>query len=126
MAWINRGFDSRQFHNVMKIKPADLIFEFVVYIICIFLIVLFWQNSFVLFVGILAVSAIIFIKWHEKKDFIYYFVAFFLGTIAEIIAVYSGAWQYTKPFYLIPVWLSFLWGIAGLLLLKIGKTLSGE
>ena len=126
MAWISSGFDSLWVHNVMKIKPADLIFELVVYIICIFLIVLFWQNSFVLFVGILVVSAIIFIKWHEKKDFIYYFVAFFLGTIAEIIAVYSGAWQYTKPFYLIPVWLSFLWGIAGLLLLKIGKTLSGE
>jgi len=110
----------------MKIKTADLFFEIVVYLFCILLVAFFWRNSFVLTTGVLIASAIIFIKWHRKKDFIYYFVAFFLGPIGEVIAIYFGAWQYIKPLYLIPVWLPFLWGAAGFLLVKISETLSSE
>jgi hypothetical protein len=62
-------------------------------------------------------------KWHKKSDLIFYFVAFSLGPIGEAFAIYLGAWQYSKPFYLIPVWLPFLWGISALFVKKISETL---
>ena len=63
------------------------------------------------------------IKWHERSDVIFYLVAFALGPIGEVFAIYLGAWQYSKPFYLIPIWLPFLWGISALFVKKLSETL---
>jgi hypothetical protein len=62
-------------------------------------------------------------KWHTKSDLIFYFVAFVLGPLGELIAIYFGAWGYTEPFYFIPIWLPFLWGIAALFMKKLSETL---
>jgi hypothetical protein len=61
-------------------------------------------------------------RWHSRSDLIFYFVAFSLGPAGEVVAVYCGAWEYSKPFYLIPIWLPFLWGIAALFMKKISET----
>jgi hypothetical protein len=62
-------------------------------------------------------------KWHTKSDLCFYFVAFILGPIAEVAAIYSGTWTYSKSFFLIPIWLPFGWGIASLIIKKISETL---
>ena len=62
-------------------------------------------------------------KWHSKSDLVFYFVGFALGPVGEFVAVYFGAWKYSKPLYLIPIWLPFLWGIAALFMKKLSETL---
>jgi hypothetical protein len=51
-------------------------------------------------------------------------VAFILGPLAEFGAVSFGAWEYSKPFYFIPIWLPFVWGISALFMKNISETLS--
>jgi hypothetical protein len=107
-------------------RTTDLLFAIFIYLLCVFLVALFWRNSLVLTGSTLIISVIVLMKWHAKMDFAYYFMAFFLGPIAEVAAVYFGAWKYNAVEHLIPVWLPFLWGIAGLLLLKINETLNNR
>ena len=101
----------------------ELVFELCIYIASIILVGFLWHEPAILTIFYVIVSVILLTKWHEKSDVIFYFVSFSLGSIGEAFAIYLGAWQYSKPFYLIPVWLPFLWGISGLLVKKISETL---
>jgi len=56
-----------------------------------------------------------------QKDTFFYVVAFILGSSGEFVAVYAGAWEYSKPFYLIPVWLPFAWSISALFMKNISE-----
>jgi len=101
----------------------ELVFELCIYIISIILAGIFWHEPVILAIFYVVISVIMLTKWHEKSDLIFYFVAFGLGPIGEAFAIYLGAWQYSKPFYLIPIWLPFLWGISALFVKKISETL---
>jgi hypothetical protein len=56
----------------------------------------------------------------------FYFVAFVLGPLGELIAICFGAWSYAEPFYFIPIWLPFIWGIAALFMKKLAETLTAN
>jgi hypothetical protein len=71
----------------------------------------------------IVISLIILLKWHTHGDIFFYVVTFFLGPMGESVAVYFGAWEYSKPFYLIPIWLPFLWGITALFMKNICETI---
>ena len=101
----------------------ELVFELCIYIISIILVGFLWHEPAILTIFYIVISVIMLTKWHEKSDLIFYFVAFGLGPIGEAFAIYLGAWQYSKPFYLIPIWLPFLWGISALFVRKISETL---
>jgi hypothetical protein len=62
-------------------------------------------------------------KWHTVQDVIFFLVPFFLGPIGEAIAIYNGAWKYTKPVALIPMWLPLAWGCAALYMKKTADAL---
>ncbi len=101
----------------------ELLFELCIYAISVALAGLLWRKPPILTISYVTISIIMLTKWHERSDLIFYFVAFGLGPIGEVFAVYLGAWQYSKPFYLIPIWLPFLWGIAALFVKKMSETL---
>jgi len=101
----------------------ELVFELCVYIMCVILAGFFWPEPVILTIFYVVISVIMLIKWHKKSDLIFYFVAFGLGPMGEAFAIYLGAWQYSKPFYLIPIWLPLLWGISALFVKKISETL---
>ena len=61
--------------------------------------------------------------WHRRSDVFFYAAGFVLGPLGEMMAVHFGAWQYAKPFFLVPIWLPFLWGIAGLFVKRLCETL---
>jgi hypothetical protein len=43
-----------------------------------------------------------------------FIIAGILGSFAESLMMYSGAWSYAKPdIFNFPIWLPFLWGLAG-------------
>ena len=95
-----------------------------IYALCVMLAGFLWHRQGVLAVCYLFISILMLYRWHTRSDLSFYFVAFLLGPLGEIVAVYFGAWRYSEPFYLIPIWLPFLWGIAALFMKKISETLS--
>ncbi len=96
-----------------------LITQIVIFALAIGLTSAFWRQPVVLTICLALLSAFQLYKWHSKSDLIFYFVPFVLGPLAESIAIYFGAWQYSKPLYLIPIWLPVLWGIAALFMKKM-------
>jgi uncharacterized membrane protein YoaT (DUF817 family) len=101
----------------------EIVFELSIYAVSLTLIASIWDRPVILTVCYGVISSVVLYKWHTNRDISIFLVAFILGSIAESVAVYFGAWEYSKPSYLIPLWLPLVWGIAGLLIKKISETL---
>ncbi len=73
-------------------------------------------SSLVLFLaGLFMLS----IDW-RKKNLVFYLVMLIIGPIAEAFAINFGAWTYTNPVFIgVPIWLFFVWGNAGLFVIKL-------
>lgn len=84
------------------------------YIACIAFAGLLWQRPVVLCLVYVSISALVLWKYHCKGDLIYFFVPFFMGPLGELLPVALGSWTYAKPLWMIPLWLPFVWGLAGL------------
>jgi len=106
-----------------KAMKKELLFELIIYFLCVALAGFLWHKPIILTVCYAVITIITLIKWHTKSDLFFYFVAFVLGPLGESIGIYFGAWQYSKPFYLIPIWLPLLWGIAALFIKNISENL---
>jgi hypothetical protein len=89
-----------------------------IYVIAVSLTSLLWRNPAILALCLIFISLLILFKWHTKSDLFFYFAAFTLGPIAEMVNIYNGVWKYSKPDFLIPIWLPFGWGIAFLIIKK--------
>ena len=100
-----------------------LTFELGLYALCIVLVGLLWHKPVVLTTCYMALSIVALTKWHTKSDLLFYFVTFVLGPLGESVAVYLGAWKYSKPLFVIPLWLPFLWGICALFMKNLSETL---
>jgi hypothetical protein len=103
----------------------ELTFELGLYALCIVLVGLLWHKPVVLTICYAAISAVALTKWHTKSDLLFYSVTFVLGPVGESVAIYLGAWKYSKPLFLVPLWLPFLWGICALFMKNISETLLG-
>ena len=101
----------------------DLFFALGMYVICVILVAVFWHKSILLMFCYVVMSLILFAKWHTKSDVLFYVVAFILGSLGEFVAVSFRAWEYSKPLFIIPVWLPFAWGISALFMKNISETL---
>jgi hypothetical protein len=80
----------------------------------------FWKEPLLLTFLMVLVSAIMLIVWRKKEDLYLYTIVGLTGALAEAVAIAFGAWTYTLPTAIgIPIWLPFLWGIAGVVIKKI-------
>jgi hypothetical protein len=103
-----------------------LVIELGVSAVAIGLASLLWRSPLVLTLSYLLMSILVFVRWHTRSDLFFYAVAFVLGPTAEAVAVSSGAWKYSKPLFLIPLWLPLLWGVTAVFLKRLSETLQGE
>jgi len=94
-----------------------------VYALCIVLVSLLWSKPILLSACLAIVSVILLYRWHSKADVLFYAAAFVLGPLGELIAIRSGAWTYSKPIFLIPLWLPIVWGVVGLFLKNLCRSL---
>ena len=101
----------------------ELAFEIGLYALCIVLVGSLWHKPVILTICYVLISILVLAKWHSKSDLLFYFITFALGPLGESVAIYRGAWEYSKPLYLIPSWLPFLWGICALFLKNISETI---
>ena len=97
--------------------------EIGIYALSVALASILWRNPVILALCYILISLFMLYRWHTKSDLIFYFSAFVLGPIGELVATHFGAWKYSKPTFLIPIWLPFLWGIALLFMKKFSETL---
>ncbi len=88
-----------------------------------FIVVLLFYKNILLTTGVLAVIAIIgLVKWKSLRTLkIFIFVGIF-GTLAEIVAIKIGIWDYSITKFLdVPLWLFLVWGNAGAFIHQISK-----
>jgi hypothetical protein len=111
----------------------DLFLEAAIYVSVLALTSLLWQLPWLLLTCLAVVSGLMFWRWDQRNDWLFYAAGFVLGPVGEMMAVHFGAWAYAKPVFLVPVWLPLLWGIAALFvkrlcdtLLRLGRNGSGS
>jgi len=107
----------------MDQRRMDLFLEAAIYVWVLSLASFLWEWPVVLLLCFVATSALMLLRWHRRSDVFFYVAGFVLGPLGEAMAVHFNAWQYSKPFFLVPVWLPCLWGIAALFVKRLCDTL---
>ena len=100
----------------------DAVIEIAVYLCSVALTSLLWRFPGFLALSFLLLSVLVLHSWHDRSDLASYVIGFVMGSTGEAVAVYFGAWQYSKPIFLIPIWLPRLWGIAALFTKRLTAT----
>lgn len=89
---------------------------------------LFWRNTQLLIIVVLILAVIKHILTPIKHEVLMFLIMGFIGAGGESIIMHlSGAWAYTSPQLLnIPLWLPFLWGLAGIVSISLYESISGH
>ncbi len=91
----------------------------------ILIVSLFWGEPLLTFILLGALSLAFLYFKSSKQQAVLYLICALLGPTCEAIAIHFGAWQYTNPQFLgIPIWLPFLWGLAGLTIIEAYKSVT--
>ena len=89
-------------------------------VLCVVSVSLFWENSSRLTLFLAIVGVIIVVIGKTREDVYLYIIVFFMGALAEAVAVAFGVWEYSLPDIIgVPFWLPFLWGNAGIFIKRI-------
>jgi hypothetical protein len=114
---------------VMKDKHRlrnDLILEVIAFGILVTSVSLLWPYNVILFVVALAECVIGLALWHERLEVSFFLIIGLLGSLAEVIFVRAGVWQYANPTFLgIPPWFPLAFGTTGLIGARLASTLTG-
>ena len=94
-----------------------------IYAWCVALVSSLWDRPLILLLAIIVTGALMLYRWHSPDDLRFFFLGLILGPLAELPAVHFGAWSYSEPLYLVPIWLPFLWGAVALVLRKSSEAL---
>jgi len=88
-----------------------------------FVVVLLFYKNILLTAGILAGIAIIgLVKWKSMRTLKIFIFAGIFGTLAEIVAIKIGIWDYNITGLMsVPLWLFIVWGNAGAFIYQIAK-----
>ncbi|OGC56079.1 MAG: hypothetical protein A3H50_00540 [Candidatus Levybacteria bacterium RIFCSPLOWO2_02_FULL_37_10] len=83
-------------------------------LLAIFVVFFFWRIPYLL-ITLLIVLAFIKAKLSPIRREIFMFVLIgFIGAGAESVLMFGGPWSYATPELInFPIWLPFLWGLAG-------------
>ncbi len=109
--------------NLRKKIEKEFLYELIVFCASIVAISLLYKNNLLLTLLLIAFWGICLKLWHTKRDFFFFVSGAIIGPVAEIIAIYFGAWHYTNPTQLgIPIWLPLAWGIFTVMIVRIADT----
>jgi uncharacterized membrane protein YoaT (DUF817 family) len=81
-----------------------------------------WIYPKILTLGLIIISFLMLLTYKKEDEIILFFLCGVAGAIAEITAIYFGAWKYSLTnFANIPYWLPILWGIAAVYIKRISE-----
>lgn len=83
-----------------------------------------WRSPLILAAVYAATGLFLLLTRWSAAALAYYLVGFFLGPLAEYVAVKYGAWTYSNAPLTLPLWLPFGWGMAAVMLKSVGDWLS--
>ena len=100
--------------------PHAFMFTCILSAIILLSVAFLWHVPLLLTLILLVESGIMILLYMDRSD-IYLFVACGLcGAMAESIAVFFGAWDYSRIDIIgIPIWLPILWGVAGIFIKRV-------
>lgn len=82
----------------------------------------FWKNVEITTALVILESAAALAIWRGRKYITVYVISAIFGPLAESVSIIFGAWSYGNPTaFGVPLWLPFLWGMAGLLAAKASE-----
>ncbi len=87
----------------------------------VILVSIFWRDNLLLSALLVILGTVTLRFWHTKSDKMFFIVPAILGPSMEAVCIYFGAWAYSNPTFLIPVWLPLVWGIAGISIGRISN-----
>ena len=107
-----------------KLTPKELFLHAatgLLAVACLAVVSVFWKAPALLLLVLAAIAAsMIFIGGERKRDLALFVLVSVWGAFSEAIAIHYGAWSYPEPSFLgIPLWLPFVWGIAGIFIKRL-------
>lgn len=99
--------------------PKDLVVSVALISATAIAISALWRDNLVTSVLLTGILVLTLGFWHTRKDMTHLFIAALVGPAMEAVCVYSGAWSYSNPNLLVPVWLPLCWGLAGIILPRL-------
>jgi len=86
----------------------------------ILLVLTLWQLPILLIIGLFITAFLKHRFCPIKKEFIMYVVSAIIGSLSESLIMITGPWSYASvQIFNFPVWLPFLWGLAGITVITI-------
>ncbi len=85
-------------------------------------VIILWKDNILLTEFLVVILILMLSMQRSKKEII--LVVFFgiAGSIAEIVTMYFGVWQYDNPsFFGIPLWLPALWAVASIYVIRVSS-----
>jgi hypothetical protein len=80
------------------------------------LVGILWRWPTLLFSGFAGFAVILLWVSRRRGDYLYFVIPAVLGPLGEVPAILGGAWVYSKPMGVVPIWLPLAWGCAALLI----------
>ena len=103
-------------------KYENILFDIGFALATFFSVLLLYKNISLTTIILAAIAIIGLIRWKSKRTLIIFIFAGIFGTIAEIVAIKIGIWNYKITSFLsIPLWLFIVWGNAGAFIYQIAK-----
>ena len=86
---------------------------------------LLWRYNLPLLLVAATICVVSLIRWHTRFDICFFLVIAVLGTMAEMVFVQFGVWQYANPTFMdVPIWFPLAFGTTGLIGGRLAGTLT--
>ncbi len=90
--------------------------------IAIAFVALLWRKPFLLFLLLLALSALLLLQKKDLSELRLYIFCSLGGAFFEIIAIYFKTWSYALPQFVgVPFWLFPLWGFTAVVIKRLAE-----
>lgn len=105
--------------------------KFIIAVLSIFITItltsLLWHSPYILISALILLAVIKHFLSPVKKEFVTFLVSGFFGPLGETLIMRSGPWSYSSvDFINFPVWLPFLWGLAGTIWITLYESYIGN
>ena len=108
------------FKKLKKHQKREIIREFLILSLCLFLVILFCQNNILTLILLTTLYITRTIFWYKPRDHTLFFVGGLIGTIIELVLTTVGIYNFANPtFFNLPIWIPISWAIGSLTVMKI-------
>ena len=108
-----------------RIWQRELLAAFAAFVLLETSVLLLWRNNMQLLAAMVVECLLALARWHERIDVSFFLVIAVLGTLAEVLFVRAGIWQYANPTLLgLPLWFPLAFGTTGLIGGRLARTIA--